>query len=41
VGADGPGHLRELLDALDLEVDASAVHRYRALLRSRNSRQSA
>jgi aryl-alcohol dehydrogenase-like predicted oxidoreductase len=41
VGADAPAHLRELLDALDLEVDASTVRRYRALLRGRNSRQSA
>jgi len=41
VGADAPDHLRELLDALDLEVDAAAVHRYRALLSGRNSRQSA
>ncbi len=41
VGADDPDHLRELLNALDLEVDASAVRRYRSLLRDRNSRQSA
>lgn len=38
VGTRSAGHLRELVDAIDLEVDAAAVARYRRLIATADSR---